>query len=149
MIKDQTAIVGIGQTPFANEVEGSEKRLACQAIVAALDDAGIDPSEVDAFGSFTMETTEEEDIAKNIGAGDVTFFSRVGYGGGGGCATVGHVAMAVATGQARVGVAWRSRKRGSGPRPWTLTEGGLGPPMQWNPPRGLDPTVARIGEGDP
>ena len=145
MIKDQTAIVGIGQTPFAKQVEGSEKRLACQAIVAALDDAGIDPSEVDAFGSFTMETTEEEDIAKNIGAGDVTFFSRVGYGGGGGCATVGHVAMAVATGQARVGVAWRSRKRGSGPRPWTLTEGGLATPMQWTRPWGLIRPVDEIG----
>src|SRR6202165_6390289 len=116
MIKDQTRIVGIAQTPLAKQVEGSEKRLACQAIVAALDDAGIDPSEVDAFGSFTMETTEEEDIAKNIGAGDVTFFSRVGYGGGGGCATVGHVAMAVATGQARVGVALGGREGGAAAR---------------------------------
>src|ERR1700694_6324720 len=115
MIKDQTRIVGIAQTPLAKKGEGSEKRLPCQAIVAALDAAGIDPSEVDAFGSFTMKTTEEEDTAKNIGAGDVTFFSRVGYGGGGGCATVGHVAMAVATGQARVGVAWWGPQAGTAP----------------------------------
>src|SRR5919198_3871408 len=84
MLKDRTAIVGIGQTKFAKHLEGSEKRLACQAIVAALDDAGIDPSEVDAFASYTMEETEEVDIAKNIGAGDVTFFSKIDYGGGGG-----------------------------------------------------------------
>ena len=38
--------------------------------------------------------------------------SKVGYGGGAGCATVGHAAMAIATGQADVVVAWRSRKRG-------------------------------------
>src|SRR5689334_23406288 len=98
MLKDRTAIVGIGQTRFAKALDGSEKRLACEAITAALDDAGIDPSEVDAMASYTMEATEEVEVAKNIGAGDLTFFSRVGYGGGGGCATVAHLAMAIATG---------------------------------------------------
>jgi acetyl-CoA acetyltransferase len=137
VLKDRTAIVGIGQTPFAKQLEGSEKRLACEAIVAALDDAGIDPSEVDAFASYTMEETEEVEVAKSIGAGDVTYFSKVGYGGGGGCATVGHLAMAVAIGQATVGVAWRSRKRGSGPRPWTDTIRQLPVPAQWSRPWGL------------
>ena len=59
------------------------------------------------------------EIAKNLGAGDVRWFSQVGYGGGAGPAVVGQLALAVAAGQCRVGVAWRSRKRGSGPRPWT------------------------------
>ncbi len=137
-IKDRTAIAGIGQSKFAKHLDGSEKRLACEAIVAALDDAGISPSEVDAFASYTMEATDEVEIAKNIGAGDVTFFAQVGFGGGGGCATVGHLAMAVATGQANVGVAWRSRKRGSGPRPWSLTgRGSLPTPAQWTRPWGL------------
>jgi acetyl-CoA acetyltransferase len=146
LIKDQTAIVGIGQTRFGKSVEGSEKRLACEAIVAALDDAGIDPSEVDAFSSYTMETTEEVEIAKNIGAGEVTFFSQIGYGGGAGCGTVGHVAMAVASGQARVGVAWRSRKRGSGGRPWAATGGPQLPtPAQWTRPLGLLRPADEIG----
>lgn len=137
MLKDKTAIVGIGQTKFAKHLEPSEKALACEAIGAALDDAGIHPSEVDALSSFTMENTDQVEIAKNIGAGDITFFSEVGFGGGGGCATVGHIAMAVATGQANVGVAWRSRKRGSGPRPWTNTEVQLPTPGQWTRPFGL------------
>ena len=100
------------------QLEPSEKELAARVIVAALDDAGIAPSEVDGFASYTMETNDEVEIARNIGAGDVTFFSQVGYGGGAGPACVGHLAMAIATGQCRVGVAWRSRKRGSGGRPW-------------------------------
>lgn len=137
MLKDSTAIVGIGQTPFAKQLEPTEKQLACEAIVAALGDAGIDPSEVDGFASYTMEETEEVEVAKSIGAGDVTFFSKVGYGGGGGCATVGHLAMAIATGQATVGVAWRSRKRGSGARPWTDTVRQLPVPAQWSRPWGL------------
>jgi acetyl-CoA acetyltransferase len=117
-LKDAAAIVGIGETPFAKSLDGSECALALRAIVAALDDAGIAPSEVDGLASYTLETTDEVEIAKNLGAGDITFFSQVGYGGGAGPATVGHLAMAIATGQCHVGVAWRSRKRGSGGRPW-------------------------------
>jgi acetyl-CoA acetyltransferase len=118
VLKDAAAIVGIAQTRFAKRLEPSEKALAAQVIVAALDEAGIAPSEVDGFASYTMETNDEVEIAKNIGAGPVTFFSQVGYGGGAGPACVGHLAMAIATGQCRVGVAWRARKRGSGGRPW-------------------------------
>jgi acetyl-CoA acetyltransferase len=136
MKSDAAAIVGIGETPFARHLPGSEKKLACQAILAALDDAGIAPSEVDGLASYTMETTDEVEIAKNVGAGDVTFFSQVGYGGGAGPATVGLLAMAVATGQCRVGVAWRSRKRGSGGRPWADTRQ-VSTPAAWTRPWGL------------
>ena len=46
-----------------------------------------------------------------VGLGDITWFSQVGYGGGAGCGVVGQAAMAVATGQCTVAVAWRARKR--------------------------------------
>ncbi|MGW1073781.1 lipid-transfer protein [Streptomyces sp. NPDC002537] len=136
-LKDTTAIAGIGQTPFARRLPSSEKALACQAVLAALDDAGIPPSQVDAFASYTMEETDEVEVAKAIGAGDATFFAKAGYGGGGSCATVAHLAAAIATGQATVGVAWRSRKRGSGPRPWQNTTAQLPTPAQWTRPYGL------------
>jgi acetyl-CoA acetyltransferase len=118
VLKDAAAITGIAQTAFSKRLEPSEKALAAQVIVAALEDAGIAPSEVDGFASYTMEANDEVEIARNIGAGGLTFFSQVGYGGGAGPACVGHLAMAIATGQCRVGVAWRARKRGSGGRPW-------------------------------
>ncbi|WP_042376799.1 lipid-transfer protein [Streptacidiphilus melanogenes] len=145
MLRDRTAIVGIGQTRFAKHLEESEKALACRAVLAALDDAGIEPHEVDALASYTMEETDEVELAKAIGAGDVTFFSRIGFGGGGSCATVAHLAMAVATGQAGVGVAWRSRKRGSGRRPWTNTVQQLPTPAQWTRPFGLLRPADEIG----
>ncbi|MGW7003248.1 lipid-transfer protein [Streptomyces sp. NPDC054933] len=144
-LKDATAIVGIGQTAFAKRLDDPEKTLACRAILAALDDAGIEPSEVDAFASYTMEETDEVEIAKSIGAGDVTFFSKVGYGGGGSCATVAHLAAAIGTGQATVGVAWRSRKRGSGKRPWTDVHVQLPTPAQWTRPFGLLRPADEIG----
>lgn len=145
MIKDRTAIVGIGQTAFAKRLEPTEAELACEAIAAALDDAGIAAAEVDALSSYTMETNDEVQIAKNVGFGDITFFSQIGYGGGAGCATIGHLAMAIATGQASVGVAWRSRKRGSGPRPWTNVSQQLPVPAQWSRPWGLLRPADEVG----
>lgn len=125
MIKDKTAIAGIGQTAFSKNLVPSELELATQAILAALEDAGIALSEVDGLASYTMEDTSEVALAQNIGFGDITYFGQVGYGGGGGPGVIGHLAMAVATGQCRVGVAWRSRKRASGSakRPWAKGAG--------------------------
>ena len=86
-LKDATAIVGIGHTSFAKQLPEDERTLACRAVLAALDDAGISPGEVDALASYTMEETDEVELAKAVGFGDLTFFSKVGYGGGGSCAT--------------------------------------------------------------
>jgi acetyl-CoA acetyltransferase len=137
MLKDAAAIAGIGETPFARKLDASETMLACRAILAALDDAGIVPSEVDGLASYTMETTDEVEVARNLGLGDVTFFSQVGYGGGAGPATVGLLALAIAAGQCRVGVAWRARKRGSGPRPWASGTPAVTTPAAWTRPWGL------------
>jgi acetyl-CoA acetyltransferase len=77
-------------------------------------------------------------VARNIGAGDITFFSQVGYGGGAGCATVGHAAMAVAAGQANVVVAWRSRKRSArSARIWASAAESVAASSRWSRPWGL------------
>jgi len=136
-MKDRAAIVGIGETAFAKQLEPGEHELACQAIQTALDDAGIDASEVDGLASYTLETTSEVDIARSLGFGDVTYFGQVGYGGGAGPAVVGQLAMAVAAGQCNVGVAWRARKRGSGVRPWTRIEEPYSVPAAWTRPWGV------------
>ena len=109
MIKDQVVIAGIGQTAFGKNLLDTELSLACQAISLALDDAGIDPKEVDGLASSVMELNREVDVARNVGLGEITFFSQISYGGGAACGTLLHAAMAVATGQARVAVAWRAR----------------------------------------
>jgi acetyl-CoA acetyltransferase len=138
MIKDKVAIVGIGQTAFGKGLEDSELSLGCQAISMALDECGIAPSEVDGTASFTMELNREVDMARNVGFGDVTFFSQVGYGGGAGCGTILHAAMAIATGQCRVAVAWRARKRAAkSSRPWSQVPQRLEDHWQWSRPWGL------------
>ncbi|TMK21107.1 MAG: lipid-transfer protein, partial [Actinobacteria bacterium] len=100
MIAGRTAIVGIGATEFSKESGRSEMRLAVEAASMALVDAGLSPKEVDGLATFTMDSNEEIEVARNLGAGDLTFFSRIHYGGGAACGVVHQAAMAVATGEA-------------------------------------------------
>ncbi len=144
-MKDRTAIVGIGQTAFGKGLADSELSLACQAISAAIDDAGLTPGEVDGLSMFSMEEGREVEVARNVGLGDITYFSEVGYGGGAGCGVVGHAAMAVATGQCNVAVAWRARKRASKTsRPWSQVPGRIAGHWQWSRPFGVVRPVDEI-----
>ena len=138
MLKDKTAIVGIGQTEFSKSIDSTELNLACKAIKNALDDAGIHPNQVDALGSFTYEETPEFEIARNLGFGNLTYWSQAPYGGGASCAAIGHVAIAIAAGIASVGVVWRSRKRGDpSSRMWSHTEEKIFDHWKWSRPSGL------------
>jgi len=146
LIQDKTAIVGIGQTRFGKGIEDSELSLACQAISAAIDDAGLQPSEVDGLAMFSMENSREVDLARSVGLGDITYFGEIGYGGGAACGTVGFAAMAVATGQCEVAVAWRARKRAAkASRVWAQAAARMGGQFQWTRPFGLVRPVDEIG----
>ena len=137
-IRDQTAIVGIGQTAFGKGLEDSELSLACQAIRAALDDAGMAAAEVDGLSLFSMEDGREVEVARNLGFGDIHYFGQVGYGGGAGCGVIAHAAMAVATGQCNTAVAWRARKRAdAGSRPWAQVSQRISGFQSWSRPFGL------------
>ncbi|MDT0575378.1 lipid-transfer protein [Croceicoccus sp. F390] len=107
-IAGKAAIVGIGATEFSKNSGRSEMRLATEATLAALADAGIDPSEVDGMSTYTMDNNPEIELFRNIGGKDLKFFSRVHYGGGAACAPIMHAAMAVATGVAEVVVCYRA-----------------------------------------
>ncbi len=144
-LKDRTAIVGIGQTEFGKNLEHTELQLACMAIRNALDDAGIDASDVDALGCFTQETTPEFEIARNLGFGELHFFSQVAHGGGAVCGAIGQVAMAIALGIAKVGVVWRSRKRGDpSKRQWAGVQPRIDDHWKWSRPHGLSRPVDEV-----
>src|ERR1035437_304809 len=57
-------------------------RLAAEAVQAALADAGLQPSEVDGLVTFTMDSNAEVAVARELGIGELRFFSQIGYGGG-------------------------------------------------------------------
>ena len=110
------AIVGIGATEFSKASGRSELQLACEAVTAAIADAGLAPGDVDGMVSFTAESSAEIHVARNVGIGDLTFFSRIGYGGGAAAATVAHAAAAIHAGLADVVVCWRAFNERSGER---------------------------------
>ncbi|WP_244928789.1 lipid-transfer protein [Nocardioides sp. W7] len=111
-----SAIVGIGATEFSKASGRSELQLACEAVTAAIADAGLKPSDVDGMVTFTAESSSENHVARNVGIGDLSFFSRVPHGGGAACGTVAHAAAAISAGLADVVVCWRAFNERSGER---------------------------------
>ncbi|MGO8769347.1 lipid-transfer protein [Mycobacterium sp.] len=116
MLSAKAAIVGIGATDFSKNSGRSELRLAAEAVLGALDDAGLSPADVDGLTTFTMDSNTEVAVARATGMGDLKFFSKIHYGGGAACATVQQAAIAVATGLADVVVAYRAFNERSGMR---------------------------------
>jgi acetyl-CoA acetyltransferase len=115
-LKDRSAIAGIGATEFSKSSGRSELQLAAECVAAALDDAGLVPGDVDGMVTFTMETNPEIEVARNVGIGDLSFFSRIHHGGGAGGGTIQQAAMAIATGVADVVVCYRAFNERSGHR---------------------------------
>ncbi|WP_369207926.1 lipid-transfer protein [Streptomyces sp. PU-14G] len=112
----RAAVVGVGATPFTKDSGRSELALAVEAVRAALDDAGLTPGDVDGMVTFTMDTSPEITVAQAAGVGELSFFSRVHYGGGAACATVQQAALAVACGLAETVVCYRAFNERSGRR---------------------------------
>ncbi|WP_030973893.1 lipid-transfer protein [Streptomyces sp. NRRL S-1824] len=137
----RAAIVGIGATEFSKDSGRSELKLAVEAVRAALDDAGLTPADVDGLVTFMMDTSPEITVAQAAGMGELSFFSRIHYGGGAACATVQQAALAVASGVADVVVCYRAfnersgRRFGSGVQHREPTAEGTA--LGWNLPFGL------------
>ncbi|MFI6945127.1 lipid-transfer protein [Streptomyces sp. NPDC050422] len=137
----KAAVAGIGATEFSKNSGRSELKLAVEAVHAALDDAGLEPADVDGLVTFTMDTSPEITVAQAAGIGELSFFSRIHYGGGAACATVQQAALAVACGVADVVVCYRAfnersgRRFGSGVQQREPTAEGTA--LGWNLPFGL------------
>ncbi|MYW63885.1 lipid-transfer protein [Streptomyces sp. SID8379] len=137
----RAAIAGIGATEFSKDSGRSELKLAVEAVHAALDDAGLTPGDVDGMVTFTMDTSPEITVAQAAGMGELSFFSRVHYGGGAACGTVQQAALAVASGVAEVVVCYRAfnersgRRFGSGVQHREASAEGAA--LGWNLPFGL------------
>ena len=138
-----TAIAGIGATEFSKQSGRSELRLAVEAVASALADAGIEPGEVDGLVTFSSDTNPEIEVARSLGMGELTFFSRIHYGGGAACATIQQAVMAVDAGVADVVVCYRAFNERSGARFGAGVQGRAPMPtaeaaqFSWYAPHGL------------
>jgi acetyl-CoA acetyltransferase len=142
-LSGRAAITGIGATEFSKDSGRTELRLATDAVLAALADAGLAPADVDGLVTFSQDASAEIAVAREIGIGELRFFDRIDYGGGAACATVMHAAMAVASGVADVVVCYRAFNERSGRRfgqPDARlggNPGSLGIEMSWHVPFGF------------
>ncbi len=115
-LRDRAVIVGIGQTDFSKNSGRSELALAAECVKAAIQDAGLSPRDIDGMTTFTLDSTDEIEVARSLGIGDLTFYSRIPHGGGAAIGIVHQAAMAVATGSAQYVVGYRALNGRSGQR---------------------------------
>jgi acetyl-CoA acetyltransferase len=136
-------IAGIGATEFSKDSGRSELQLAAEAVLAGLADAGLTPDDVDGLVTFVSDTNPEIEVARTLGMGELTFFSRINYGGGAAAATIQQAQLAIANGIADVVVCYRAFNErsadrfglGTGNRP--LTTGANMAAYSWVNPFGL------------
>jgi acetyl-CoA acetyltransferase len=103
-IRDRTAIVGVGATPYYKRGRSSPQTLdemVGKAILAALDDAGLKPADVDGFAYFAggFDTPM---LTEMLGIPEIRFTATLTGTGGGSAGAVGLAAAAIVTGQADV-----------------------------------------------
>jgi acetyl-CoA acetyltransferase len=104
MDRDQAAIVGVGATPYYRRGQSwpqTVPELAVKAILAAADDAGLDPAEIDGF-SYFAGGLHSGLLAEMLGIPEVRFSATQTAGGSGSAGSVGLAAAAIAAKQASV-----------------------------------------------
>jgi acetyl-CoA acetyltransferase len=103
-IKDKTAVVGVGATPYyrrGESVPQTSMELAGKAVIAALDDAGLTVNDLDGFALYSMGF-DTSLFAQWLGVPDVKFTAMLTGGGGGAAGSVGLASAGIVAGMADV-----------------------------------------------
>ena len=138
MLRDKSAIVGIGQSEYVRVIGRPEDETAYEVSRAALQDAGIDSREVDGIFHVEGQSGGAPLLARRLGAHNLRSWASASGGGGAACTPVVLAAQAIASGQCQVAVAYRARNRGAvGGRPWSKTGWEVGGSDAFQIPYGL------------
>jgi acetyl-CoA acetyltransferase len=114
--RDRAAIVGIGATDFSRDSGRSDLTLATQAALAAIDDAGLAPADIDGIVRCDMDLVRPNDLAHSLGLRNLTYWGETGPGGVAPCAMVGQAIGAILSGQAETVLVFRALNGRSGRR---------------------------------
>lgn len=122
-LRGQVAIIGVGETMYYRRGESPDAEfvLALRAILAACDDAGIDPRDVDGFAAYADDRNQPPRLAAALGTRELRFSNmHWTWGGGGAAAAVGNAAAAILAGFADCVVVFRALAQGEFGRFGTL-----------------------------
>ena len=114
-LRGRVAVIGVGETTYYKHGQSPdpEFKLALKAILAACEDAGISPKQVDGFASYSNDRSDPSRLAAALGIDDLRFANmQWGGGGGGGSGAIGNAAAAIATGMAECVVVFRALAQG-------------------------------------
>ncbi|MDO8389497.1 MAG: thiolase [Actinomycetota bacterium] len=101
-IKDKAAIVGVGATPYFKRGQSypeSELSMACSAILAALDDAGLTIKDLDGFSIYSS-SCDPATVGAELGVPEIRWATTTTSGGGGCAGALGVAAAAIDGGMA-------------------------------------------------
>lgn len=114
-LRGRVAVAGIGETGYFRHGQSpdAEFKLALKAILAACEDAGLDPREIDGFSSYSDDRSEPSRLAAALGIRRLRSATMQWGGGGGGCcAAVANGAASIAAGLADCVVVFRALAQG-------------------------------------
>lgn len=113
-----TAIAGVGLKQFKRGASPlPERSVLVEAILAACNDAGFDPADIDGFVSYGDDHNEPVRLMSELGTRELRWSAAVWGGGGGGIAgAFGVAASAILSGQAEAVVIFRAMVEGSSGR---------------------------------
>jgi len=104
----RACIVGIGQTEFSKASGRSEQSLAAESILAACQDAGLDPHKLDGMTTFSLDHSDEVDVMRSLGCERIKYTTRLPQGGAASVTTIVHAKNAVESGMCDYFVIWRA-----------------------------------------
>lgn len=114
-IRDRTAIVGLGSTPYYKRGKSEPQtleELVGKAILAALDDAGLKPKDVDGFAYFAGGF-DSGLLAEMLGIPEIKFTATLTGTGGGSAGCVGLGAAAIVSGMAETIICVGANQQGA------------------------------------
>lgn len=74
-LRGKAVVAGIGETPYYKHGHSpdSEFKLALKAILAAANDAGINPKDIDGFASYSNDRNDPSRLAAALGTKELRF----------------------------------------------------------------------------
>lgn len=114
-VKDKVAVAGIAETTYYKRGGApiSEMQLTLQAIIAAAEDAGLDPRQIDGFASYSNDRNDPPRLAAALGCDDLSFSNMFwGGGGGGGSGAMANACAALVAGYSKYVVVYRGLAQG-------------------------------------